>query len=51
MYCHEHHDDNKFIVMWFIDVADEVHDLICEQNHGDVKGISSVCDDPLGNYF
>ena len=45
MYYHEHHDDYKFIVMWFIDIADEVHDLTCAQNDGDEKGISSVCDD------
>ena len=45
MYYHEHHDDYKFIVMWFIDIADDVHDMICGQNDIDEKGISSVCDD------
>ena len=44
MYHHEHNDDYKFILMWFLDIADEVHDLTHEQNNGDVKGISSVCD-------
>ena len=44
MYHHEHNDDYKFIWMWFIDIADEVHDLACAQNDSDVKGISPVCD-------
>ena len=44
MYHHEHNDDYKFIVMWFIDIADEVHDLTHEQNDGDETGISSVHD-------
>ena len=44
MYHHEHHDDYKFVVMWFLDIADEVHDLSCEQNDSDVKGILPVCD-------
>ena len=46
MYHHEHNDDYKFILMLFIDVADEGHDLTHEQNDGDEKGISSVCDGP-----
>ena len=45
IYYHEHHDDYKFIVMWFIDIADDVHDVICAQHDGDETGISSVCDD------
>ena len=46
MYHHQHHDDYKFVVMWFLDIADEVHDLTCAQNDGDENGISSVCNDP-----
>ena len=45
MYYHEHHNDYKFIVMWFIDIADGVHDVICGQNDGDEESILSVCDD------
>ena len=37
MYHHEHNDDDKFILMWFIDIVDEVHDLACEQNDSDKK--------------
>ena len=44
MYHHEHNDDYKFILMWFLDISDEVHNLTHEQNDGDVKGISSVYD-------
>ena len=44
MYYHEHHDDYKFIVMWFLDIADDVHGVICAMNDGDEKGILSVCD-------
>ena len=44
MYHYEHNDDYKFMLMWFIDIADEVHDLTHEQNDGDDKSISSVCD-------
>ena len=44
MYYHKHHDDYKFIVMWFLDIADDVHDVICAKNDGDEKGILSVCD-------
>ena len=46
IYNHENNDDYKFILMWFIDIADEVHDLTHEQNDGDQNGTSSVCDDP-----
>ena len=45
IYNHENNDDYKFVLMWFIDIADEVHDLTHEQNDGDQKGTSSVCDD------
>ena len=52
MYCHEHNDDYKFSLMWFLDITDEVHNLTHEENGGDVKGISSVCDlVTSGDYF
>ena len=44
MYYLEHHDDDKFIVMWFLDIADDVHDVIYAMDDGDEKGILSVCD-------
>ena len=44
MYHHEHNEDYKFILMWFLDITDDVHKLMHEQNDGDVKGISFVCD-------
>ena len=38
MMCyHEHHDDYKFIAMWFLDIADDVHDVICAKNDGAEK--------------
>ena len=46
MYNHENNDDYKVILMWFIDIDDEVHDLTDEQNDGDQSGTWSVCDDP-----
>ena len=44
MYYHEHQDDYKFIVMWFLDIADDIHDVICAKNDGDEKGILCVSD-------
>ena len=44
MHYLEHHDDYKFIVMWFLDIADDIHDVICAKNDGDKKGILCVCD-------
>ena len=44
MYHHEHNIDDKFILMSFPDIIDDVHSLIYEQNDGDVKGISYVYD-------
>ena len=44
MYRHEHNVDHKFILTSFLDITDDVHSLIHEQNDGDVKGISFVCD-------
>ena len=31
------------IIIDFIDIADEVHDLTHKQNDGDEKSVSSVC--------
>ena len=50
MYYHEHHDDYKFIVMWFLDIADDIHDVICTKNDSDEKGILCVCDNS-GNMY
>ena len=44
MYHHEYNNDHKFIVMWFLDITDDVDSLMHEQTDGDVKGISFVCD-------
>ena len=46
MYHHENNDDYKFILMGFIDIDDEIHDLTDEQNDSDQNGTSCVCDDP-----
>ena len=43
MYHHEHNNDHKFILMWFLDITDDIHNLMHEQNDSDVKGISFVC--------
>ena len=50
MYNHENNDDYKFILMWLIDIDDEVHNLTDEQNDSDQNGTSSVCD-VLVNHF
>ena len=39
MYHHEHNIDHKFVLMLFLDIADDVHSLMHEENDGDVKGI------------
>ena len=43
MYHYEHNDDYKFMLMWFIDIADEVHDLTHDRNDSEEKSIPSVC--------
>ena len=45
MYYHENNDDYKFILMWFIDLGDEVHGVTGEEHDGDHNSISSVCED------
>ena len=35
---------NKFIVMWFLDIGDDSHHMICGKDDGDETGISSVSD-------
>ena len=39
MYYHENQDHYKFIVMWFLDIADDDHDVICGKDDGDEKDI------------
>ena len=46
MYYHENNDDYKFILMCFIDIADEVHGLTSEENDSDQNDTSCACDDP-----
>ena len=46
MYYQENNDCSKFILMWFIDIGDEVHGLRREENDGDQNDTSCVCDDP-----
>ena len=50
MYYHEINDDYKFILMWFLDIADEVHGLTGEENDGDQNSTSCVWED-LGESF
>ena len=47
MYNHEHNDDYKVVLMWFIDIDDAVYGLWDEQHGGDKTGMLSVCDDPV----
>ena len=44
MYDHENSDHYKFIVMWFLDIGDDAHNVICGKDDGDETGISSVSD-------
>ena len=30
--------------MWFLDIGDDAHNVICGKDNGDETGISSVCD-------
>ena len=46
MYYHENNDNYKFILMWFINIGDEVHGSTAEENDGDQNDTSCVCDDP-----
>ena len=46
MYYHKNNDDYKFILMWFIDIVDEMHGSTGDENDGDQNGTSCVCDDP-----
>ena len=45
MYYYENNDDYKFILMWFIDIGDEVHGLTGEENDGDQNDTSCVSED------
>ena len=46
MYYHENNDDYKFILMWFIDIGDEVHGSTGKEHDGDQNDTSCVYDDP-----
>ena len=46
MYYHENNNDYKLILMWFIDVSDNVHGLTDGETDGHQKDSSCVCDDP-----
>ena len=35
MYDHENSDHYKFIVMWFLDIGDDAHNVICGKDDGD----------------
>ena len=43
MYYYENHDDYKFILMWFIDLDDEVYGLTSAEHDGDHNSTSHVC--------
>ena len=51
MYYDENNDDYKFILMWFIDLGDEVHGLTGEENDGDQNDTSCVCEDPSKSFL
>ena len=46
MNYNENNDDYKFILMWFIDLGDEVHGLTGVENDSDQNSTSCVCDNP-----
>ena len=43
----------SLFLMWFLDITDDVHSLMHEQNDGDVKGISFdvIYLDTSGDHF
>ena len=45
MYHHEHYDDYKFILMWFLDIGDEVHGVTSAEYDSDHNSTSHVCKD------
>ena len=42
MYDQENLDHYKFIVMWFLDIGDDAHDVICGNDDGDETGIINL---------
>ena len=42
MYDQENVDHYNFIVMWFLDIGDAVHDVICGNDDGDETGIINL---------
>ena len=46
MYYNENNDDYKFILLWCIDLGDEVYGLTGEEHNSDHNSTSCVCEDP-----
>ena len=42
MYDQENLDHYKFIVMWFLDIGDDAHDVTCGNDDGDETGIINL---------
>ena len=42
MYDQENVDHYNFIVMWFLDIGDDAHDVICGNDDGDETGIINL---------
>ena len=51
MYYHENNNDDKFILMWFIDVSDNVHGTTDGEKDGDQNDSSCLCDDHGKSFF
>ena len=51
MYYHENNNDDKFILMWFIDVSDNVHGTTDGEKDGDENVSSGLCDNPGKSFF
>ena len=45
MYYHDKDDDNKFILMWFIDFGDVVYGGSSEEHYGEKNDVSNACED------
>ena len=44
MYYHDKDDDNKFILMWFIDFGDVVYGGNREEHNGEKNDVSNACE-------
>ena len=51
MYYHENNNDDKFILMWFIDVSDNVCGTTDGEKDGDQNDSSCLCDDHGKSFF